>query len=74
MAEYGEDWNGLELMILKVKPFFSKYAYDDVAPLTRGVTVTAHVQQVWKKNAGLKAKHFLSLQADCSILDSWLRV
>ena len=33
MAEDGEDRNGLEMTILKVKPIFSKYTNDDLAPL-----------------------------------------
>ena len=35
MAEDGEDWNRLEMMILKsLTIFFSKYTSHDVAPLT----------------------------------------
>ena len=34
MAEDGEDWNGLEMTILKsLAKFFSKYKNDDEAPL-----------------------------------------
>ena len=32
MAEYEEDWNGLEMTILKSLANFSKYENDDVAP------------------------------------------
>ena len=33
MAEDGEDWNGLEMMILKILADFFKYTNDDVVPL-----------------------------------------
>ena len=34
MVEDGEDWNGLEMTILKsLANFFSKYTNDDIAPL-----------------------------------------
>ena len=33
MVEDGEDWNGLEMMILKSLAIFSKYTNDNVASL-----------------------------------------
>ena len=37
MAEDGEDWNGMEMTILKSLANFFKYTNDDVAPLNESV-------------------------------------
>ena len=37
MDKDGEDWNGMEMTILKVQPIFSRYTNGDVAPLSTKV-------------------------------------